>query len=99
MYTSNEVLRAQCVRRALPAAGAPLLQPDLLRRCSMSATSRRNRSIDSRVVSSKGLGRYIGSKEFAMQTTRFERMALARIFVGGWGGLFRVTNPHAPPPY
>jgi len=104
MYTSNEVLRAQCVRRALPAAGAPLLQPDLLRRCSMSATSRRNRSIDSRVVSSKGLGRYIGSKEFAMQTTRFERMALARIFVAGWLAFFSPAIEHAhaqfpePPP-
>ena len=65
----------------------------------MSATSRRNRSIDSRVVNPKGLGRYIGSKETAMQTTRFERMALARIFVAGWVAFFSLAIEHAQPHY
>ena len=70
----------------------------------MSATSSRNRSIDSRVVNPKGLGRYIGAKETAMQTTRFERMALARIFVAGWVAFFSLAIEHAqaqfpePPP-
>jgi hypothetical protein len=56
----------------------------------------------SMVVLSKG--RYIGSKETAMQTTRFERMALARIFVAGWLAFFSLTIEHAqaqfpePPP-
>ena len=74
-------------------------------RCSMSAASRWNRSIDSRVVNRKGLGRSIGSKEAAMQTTRFERMALARIFVAGWMALFSLAIepaqaqfPEPPPP-
>jgi hypothetical protein len=68
-------------------------------RCSMAATFRRNRSIDSRVVNPKRLGRYIGSKETAMQTTRFERMALARIFVAGWVAFFSVAIGHAQPLY
>jgi len=68
-------------------------------RCSMSATSRRNRNIDSRVVNPKGLGRYFGSKETAMQTTRFQRMALARIFVAGWVAFFSVAIAHAQPLY
>jgi hypothetical protein len=68
-------------------------------RCSTSATSRGNRSIDSRVVNPNGLGRYIGSKESAMQTTRFERMALARIFVAGWVAFFSVAIAHAQPLY
>ena len=51
-----------------------------------------------------GLGRYIGSKETAMQTTRFDRMALARIFVAGWVAFFSLAIEHAqahfpnPPP-
>jgi hypothetical protein len=65
----------------------------------MSATSSRNRSIDSRVVNPKGLGRYIGAKETAMQTTRFERMALAGIFVAGWVALFSAAVAHAQPLY
>ncbi len=69
-------------------------------RYSMLATSRWNRSIDRRVV--KGL--YIGSKETAMQTTRFERMALAKFFVAGWLAFFSLAIEHAqaqfpePPP-
>jgi hypothetical protein len=53
---------------------------------------------------SKGLGRYVGSKETAMQTTRFERMALGRIFVAGWMAFFSLAIEHAqaqfpePPP-
>jgi hypothetical protein len=50
-------------------------------------------------------GRYIGSKETAMQTTRFERMALARIFVAGWVAFFSLAIetaqaqfPEPPPP-
>src|ERR1700685_117611 len=65
----------------------------------------RNRSIDSRVVNRKGLGRYTGSKETAMQTTGFERTALARIFVAGWMVFFSLAIDHAqaqqypqPPP-
>src|ERR1700688_3203860 len=65
----------------------------------MSATSRRNRNIGSRVVNPKRLGRYIGSKETAMQTTRFERMALARFFVAGWVAFFSVAIAHAQPLY
>ena len=65
----------------------------------MSATSRRNRSIDNRVVNPKGLGRYIGSKETAMQTTRFQRIALARFFVAGWVAFFNVAIAHAQPLY
>ena len=65
----------------------------------MSATSRWNRSIDSRVVNPKGLGRYVGSKETAMQTTRFERMALARFFVAGWVAFSSVAIAHAQPLY
>ena len=61
----------------------------------MSAVSRRNRGIGSRVVK----GRYIGSKETAMQTTRFERMALARVFVAGWVAFFSVAIAHAQPLY
>ena len=71
----------------------------------MSAASHRNRSIDSRVVSPKRLGRYIGSKETAMQTTRFERMVLAGIFVAGWLAFFSLAVetaqaqfPEPPPP-
>jgi hypothetical protein len=66
----------------------------------MLATSRWNRSIDRRVV--KGL--YIGSKETAMQTTRFERMALAKFFVAGWLAFFSLGIEHSqaqfpePPP-
>jgi hypothetical protein len=60
---------------------------------------RRNRNIDSRVINPKRLGRYIGSKETAMQTTRFERMALARIFVAGWVAFFSVAIAHAQPLY
>jgi hypothetical protein len=73
-------------------------------RCSTSATSRRNRSIDCRVVDPKGLGRYVGSKENAMQTTRVERMALTRIFLAGWVAFFSLVIEHAqaqfpePPP-
>ena len=54
------------------------------------------------VVLSKS--RYIGSKETAMQTTRFERMALAAVFVAGWMALFSLAIDHAqaqfpePPP-
>jgi len=66
---------------------------------------RRNRSIDRRVVNATGLSRYIGSKETAMQTTRFERMALARIFVAGWVAFFSLAIepaqaqfPEPPPP-
>jgi hypothetical protein len=44
-------------------------------------------------------GRYIGSKETAMQTTRFERMALARIFVAGWMAFFSAAAAHAQPLY
>jgi hypothetical protein len=66
--------------------------------CLTSATSGRNRSIDSRVVKPEGLGRYIGSKETAMQTTRLERMALARIFVAGWVA-FSAPIAHAQPLY
>src|SRR5580700_10514117 len=65
----------------------------------------RNRSIDSRVVNPKGLGRYTGSKETTMQTTGFERTALARIFVAGWMVFFSLAIDHAqaqqypePPP-
>jgi hypothetical protein len=65
----------------------------------------RNRSIDNRVVNPKGLGRCTGSKETAMQTTGFERTALARIFVAGWMVFFSLTIDHAqaqqypePPP-
>ena len=67
-------------------------------RCLTSATSGRNRSIDSRVVEPKGLGRYIGSKETAMQTMRLERMALARILVAGWVA-FSAPIAHAQPLY
>jgi hypothetical protein len=45
------------------------------------------------------LGRYIGSKETAMQTTRFERMALARIFAAGWVAFFSAAAAHAQPLY
>jgi hypothetical protein len=34
-----------------------------------------------------------------MQTTRFERMALARIFVAGWMVFFSVATAHAQPLY
>ena len=34
----------------------------------------------------------IGAKETAMQTTRFERMALARFFVAGWVAFFSASN-------
>jgi hypothetical protein len=34
-----------------------------------------------------------------MQTTRFERMALARIFVAGWLAFFSVPIAHAQPLY
>jgi hypothetical protein len=71
----------------------------------MSATSLRNRGIDSRVVKPKGLSRYTGSKETAMQATRFERMTLATIFVAGWVAFFSVAIeqaqaqfPEPPPP-
>ena len=47
----------------------------------------------------KGLSRYIGSKETAMQTTRFERMALAKFFVAGWVAFFSVAIAHAQPLY
>lgn len=53
---------------------------------------------------SKGLSRYIGSQETAMQTTRFRRMALARIFAAGWLAFFSLAIEHAqaqfpePPP-
>jgi hypothetical protein len=85
----------------LPAA-APIARcssPICCGRCSTSATSRRNRSIDSRVVNPKRLGRYIGSKETAMQTTRFERMALPGIFVAGWVAFFSAAVAHAQPLY
>ena len=59
----------------------------------------RNRSIDNRVVNPKGLGRCTGSKETAMQTTRFERMTLARIFVAGWVAFFSAAVAHAQPLY
>ena len=68
-------------------------------RCMVVATSRGNRSIDRRIVNPKGPGRYIGSKETAMQTSRFERMALARIFVAGWVAFFSVAIAHAQPLY
>jgi hypothetical protein len=61
----------------------------------MSANSRWNRSIDGRVVK----GRSIGSKETAMQTTRFQRMALATFFVAGWVAFFNVAIAHAQPLY
>jgi hypothetical protein len=67
-------------------------------RCSM-ATSRRNRRIYSRVVNPKGPDRYSGSKETAMQTTRFQRMALARFFVAGWVAFFSAAIAHAQPLY
>ena len=65
----------------------------------MSAASRRNRSIDSRVVSPKGLVGYAGSKETAMQMTRFERMALAVFFAAGWLAFCSVAIAHAQPLY
>jgi hypothetical protein len=45
------------------------------------------------------LGRYLGSKETAMQTTRFERRALARIFVAAWVAFFSAAVAHAQPLY
>jgi hypothetical protein len=60
---------------------------------------RRNRSIYNRVVNPKRPGRYIGPKEAAMQTTRFERMALARIFAAGWVAFFSAATAHAQPLY
>jgi hypothetical protein len=66
---------------------------------SPSATSRRNRSIDSRVVNPKGLVRYTGSKETAMQMTRFERLSMARLFVAGWVAFFSAAVAHAQPLY
>jgi hypothetical protein len=68
-------------------------------RCLMAATSCGNRSIDSRVVDPKGLGRYFAPKETAMQRTRFERMALARIFVAGWMVFFSLAIEHAQAQY
>jgi hypothetical protein len=65
----------------------------------MSAASRRNRSIDSRVINPEGPDRYIGAKETAMQMTRFERMAPARIFVVGWVAFFGAAVAHAQPLY
>ena len=44
-------------------------------------------------------GRYIGSKETEMQTTRFERMALAVFFVAGWLAFCSVAIAHAQPLY
>jgi hypothetical protein len=64
----------------------------------------RNRSIDNRVVNPKGLGRCTGSKETAMQTTGFERTALARILVAGWVAFLAIDHaqaqqyPEPPPP-
>src|ERR1700720_152373 len=43
--------------------------------------------------------RYTGSKETAMQTTRSERMALARFFVAGWVAFFSAAVAHAQPLY
>jgi hypothetical protein len=94
--------RYRSIRVPLAAPIARCSSPICCGRCS--ATSRRNRSIDSRVVNPKGLCRYIGSKETAMQTTRFERMALARIFAAGWLAFFSLGIEHAqaqfpePPP-
>jgi hypothetical protein len=51
------------------------------------------------VVLSMRLGRYLGSKETAMQTTKFGRMALARIFVAGWVAFFSAAVAHAQPLY
>jgi hypothetical protein len=34
-----------------------------------------------------------------MQTTRFERMVLARVFVAGWVAMFSVAIAHAQPGY
>jgi hypothetical protein len=68
-------------------------------RCSMAATAHRNRNIVSRVVNPMGLSRYIGSKETAMQTTRFDRMALTKLFVAGWVAFFSAAVAHAQPLY
>ena len=68
-------------------------------RCMVVATSRGNRNIDRRIVNPKGPGRYIGSKETAMQTTSFDRKALARVFVAGWVAFFSVAIAHAQPLY
>ena len=62
-----------------------------------SSGPRRNRRIDGSVLDPRGPCRYTGSKETAMQTTRFKRMALARFFVAGWVAFFGVATAHAQP--
>ena len=64
---------------------------------SLPPSPRRNRRIDGSVVNPRGPCRYTGSKETAMQTTRFERVALARFFVAGWVAFFGVAIAQAQP--
>ena len=62
-----------------------------------SSEPRRNRRIDGSIVNPRGPCRYTGSKETAMQTTRFERVALARFFVAGWVAIFGAAIAQAQP--
>ena len=83
MYPSSEMLRIQRVDRESAAPGSLAAEPQYRWSCCRS----------------RALSRYIGAEETAMQTTRFERLALAGVFVAGWMALSCVAIAHAQPLY